>query len=106
MKLVEINDMTYKNAISEGNCFVLFYADWCVFCNRFKPIFEKASETDYATARYYQINVDMCPQAADEFDVLSLPTVIVFDNGREVERITGAVSIEKLHSVSRRYDKD
>ncbi len=106
MKLIEINDMTYKNAISEGNCFVLFYADWCVFCSRFKPIFEKASETDYADARYYKLNVDLCPQAADEFDVASLPTVIVFDNGKPVERIAGAVSVEKLHSVSRRYNKD
>jgi thioredoxin 1 len=67
-----------------------FWAEWCGPCKMVGPIVEELA-SDYAgTLRVAKLNVDENPQTAMQFDVMSIPTLIVFQGGAERKRIVGA----------------
>ena len=67
----------------------MFYADWCPFCQRFKPIFESAITTNPASNGYkfYESKVnDDGNQLWDRFSISAVPTLIAFDKGKIISR--------------------
>ena len=89
MSTVTITDKTFKDAI-ESNDIVLvdFWAEWCGPCKKMNPILEEiASETNLTIAK---LNIDANPNKADEYGVISIPTMILFKNGEKVATLVGA----------------
>lgn len=87
----ELNDETFAKNIVKGNVVVDFYADWCGPCQLMKPMFEKlAAEVKNVT--FFKVNVDKCERAAQEHDVRSIPTFVLFKSGKEVDRLVGVIS--------------
>ena len=73
-----------------GKALVMFYADWCPYCQRFKPIFESAaakSKSSTTSCKMYeaQVNEDDNP-LWDRFSINAVPTVIAFDKGSIISR--------------------
>jgi thioredoxin 1 len=72
-----------------GKAIVMFYADWCSFCQRFKPIFESAAKSKSSTTSYKmyeaKVNDDDNP-LWDRFSINAVPTVIAFDKGNIISR--------------------
>ena len=73
-----------------GKALVMFYADWCPYCQRFKPIFESAaakSKSSTTSCKMYeaQVNDDDNP-LWDRFSINAVPTVIAFDKGNIISR--------------------
>ena len=73
-----------------GKALVMFYADWCPFCQRFKPIFESAaakSKSSTTSCKMYeaQVNDDDNP-LWDRFSINAVPTVIAFHKGNIISR--------------------
>ena len=73
-----------------GKALVMFYADWCPYCQRFKPIFESAaakSKSSTTSCKMYeaQVNDDDNP-LWDRFSINAVPTVIAFDKGSIISR--------------------
>ena len=63
-----------------------FYATWCGPCKMFGPIFEEtSSECDF---NFVKLDVDKSSDIAREYGVMSIPTVILFENGKELKRFT------------------
>lgn len=80
--------------IIEKNAVVDFYANWCGPCKMFGPIFEEVSgEKDI---NFVKIDVDKFSDIAREYGVMSIPTIILFENGMEIKRFTGFMSKEKF----------
>ena len=86
--------MTLKNkdfdtAIQSGIALVDFYADWCEPCKMMSPIVDEIADerTDVTVAK---VNVDESSELASRFGVVSIPTLIIFKNGNESNRIIGA----------------
>ncbi len=75
-----------------------FYADWCGPCRMLRPTLEELSDerSDIAVAA---INIDEHPELADEYDISSIPCVILFKNGAEAERSIGLVPKEALEDL-------
>lgn len=71
-----------------------FYADWCHPCQQMKPIIEEI-EAEFP-GQVQQIDIEKDPTTAEKFGVMSIPTFIVEENGREIARIVGQASKEKL----------
>ena len=81
---------------SEKPVLVDFYADWCGPCKMMSPIIEElATELD-GKAKVGKINVDENPDIAVEYNVMSIPTLIIFKNGKEEKRLVGLRDKEEL----------
>lgn len=81
---------------SEKPVLVDFYADWCGPCNAMAPVIEElATELD-GKAKVGKINVDENSDIAVEYNVMSIPTLIIFKNGKEEKRLVGLRDKEEL----------
>ena len=89
MSVKKINGANFESEIlSAGTALVDFYADWCGPCKMVGPIVEEiAVENPDITVG--KVNVDECNDLAAKFGVLSIPTLIVFKDGKEASKLVG-----------------
>ncbi|MCD6459440.1 thioredoxin [bacterium] len=97
--LLEINADNYQEEIFESDIPVLadFSAEWCGPCKRLGPIVEEIAEEMKSKVKVVHIDIDVNQDLASNYNVLSIPTLILFKGGEEVERTIGLVS--KTHLV-------
>lgn len=81
---------------SEIPVLVDFYADWCGHCKMMSPILEELSQEFDGKIKVVKINVDNNPELSSEYGVMSIPNMIIFENGRQKENIVGARSKQDL----------
>ena len=81
---------------SEKPVLVDFYADWCGPCNAMAPIVEELATELNEKAKVGKINVDENSDIAVEYNVMSIPTFIIFKNGKEEKRLVGVRDKEEL----------
>ena len=81
MKYLETKD-NFKDLIKEGNVLVDFYAEWCGPCRMLGPILEEVSNEN-KDITIIKVNVDNFEDLAREYGIMSIPTVILFKNGKE-----------------------
>lgn len=94
MSVINLNDANFKGTIASGVVLVDFYADWCGPCKMISPIVEQVSyETD---AKVGKINVDENNYTASEYQIMSIPTLIIFKDGQVAQKIIGFTSKEQL----------
>ncbi len=95
---------TFKDLIqSDKPVLVDFYADWCGPCKAMAPALEQLSSKMGEHARVIKINVDKNQQAAAAYQVKSIPTLILFQNGQIKWRQAGALSLGQLESVMKKF---
>lgn len=73
-----------------------FYADWCTPCKMMSPIIEEVSNEFKGKITVLKINIDECPDIAQKYSVMSIPTIILFKNGEATKTSVGVTSKEKL----------
>ena len=81
---------------SEKPILIDFWATWCGPCMRQGPIVEELAEEGYAVGK---VDVDQNMELAQQFRVVSIPTLILFKNGAEVQRFVGLTSKEDLKNA-------
>jgi thioredoxin 1 len=69
-----------------------FWAEWCGPCRRIGPIVSELAQTYEGKLKVGKVNVDEEPDLANNFDVISIPTILVFNNGELVQKKIGAAS--------------
>ena len=87
----------------KGVVFVDFWAPWCSPCRMVAPSIDQLAEEFSGQATVGKVNIDDNEDAAVEFGVASIPTMIVFKNGQEVERIVGARPRPQLAELIRKH---
>jgi thioredoxin 1 len=97
MAVKTLTEATFKEEVLQANQPVLvdFYADWCGPCRMLRPTLEELSE-ERTDVKFAAINIDDNPELADDFDISSIPCVILFKNGAEADRSVGLVPKEAL----------
>ena len=98
---IKFNSENFEEEVlkSEKPVLVDFYADWCGPCNAMAPVIEElATELD-GKAKVGKINVDENSDIAVEYNVMSIPTLIIFKNGKEEKRLVGLRDKEELLSL-------
>lgn len=92
----ELNDASFDQGIKEGTTLVDFYADWCGPCRMLAPVLEKVATEVKGKAQVAKLDVDNSQRVASTFNVTSIPTLILFQNGKEVGRIVGLKDADTL----------
>jgi thioredoxin 1 len=85
-----ISDSTFKEKISTGLCLVDFYADWCGPCRLISPYIEELSETFKDSLNCFKLNTDQNPDTVTNFNIRSIPTILIFKDGKIVDKHIGA----------------
>ena len=76
-----------------------FYADWCPPCQAMGPILDQLKAEIGQAGRIVKVNVEQEPDLARSYAIRSIPTLILFVDGRAVERITGVLSLDALRDM-------
>lgn len=89
-ELIEhLTAQNFANKTKSGIVLVDFWADWCMPCRMMAPILNEVAEATEGTATIYKLNVDEQQQVAAKYGIRNIPTMILFRDGKEVERIIG-----------------
>ena len=83
-----INEENFEQEISAGTVLVDFYADWCGPCKMLAPILEEIDE-ERKDISVKKVNIDECNTLAVKYSIFSIPTMIVFQDGKETVRMIG-----------------
>ena len=83
----------------ESPVLVDFYATWCGPCKMMSPILEDVSSQVKGKAKVLKIDIDKNPQAASYYNVRSVPTLILFKNGKQLWRQSGVVHSNQLVQI-------
>ena len=91
-KLREVNQNSFKKDVLKSDVPVLldFWAEWCMPCRMIAPFVEELAEEYKGKVEFAKVDVDNNTQLATELQILSIPALILFKNGREIKRIIGA----------------
>ena len=95
---LKLNSENFESEVLNTNETVLvdFYADWCGPCKMMAPVIGELAEELQGKAKVGKINVDESSDTALEYGVMSIPTIIIFKNGKEVKRVVGVRDKEEI----------
>ncbi len=99
-KLLYLSDANFSSEILQSvqPALVDFYADWCGPCRALAPIVEEIAQELSGRLKVAKLDVDQNQETALKYGVQSIPTLIIFKGGQEVDRLIGYMSKSKLLS--------
>ena len=96
MSLIKVTNENFNELInSENTTLVDFYADWCGPCRMLGPVIEEIANEN-KNINVGKINVDSHKELANHFGIRSIPTMIVFKNGKEIKRLVGFLPKDEI----------
>ena len=100
MSVIVLSEQNFDEEVKKSDKKVLvdFYADWCGPCKMMAPTIEKIEEEVSEYAKVGKVNVDDSPEIAEEFGIMSIPTLLIFENGEVIHKHVGVTDKDTLMS--------
>ena len=97
-KIVTLTDATFDEHVKASDVPVLvdFWAEWCGPCKMISPVLEEIAEEQAGKIRIGKLNIDDNLDVTRRFDVMSIPTLILIKDGREIARQAGAIDANAI----------
>ncbi len=102
---VTVTSVNFKEEVLDSALLVLadFWAEWCVPCKMVGPILEKLADEHKDKIKVAKINVDQEGELASQFNIVSIPTLLLFHQGKVVKQQIGAVPRPVLNDMIKEY---
>lgn len=97
--IIHLNDENFENVIADGVTLVDFHASWCGPCRMIAPVVEELANHFGGKARIAKLDIEEAQETTASLGITSVPTLILFKNGKEVKRVFGVKDLEFLRSL-------
>ncbi len=102
--LITLTDNNFEKIIRENRVVVVdFWAEWCMPCRFYEPIFKKVAEKFKGKVIFGRLNVDENPKTSMHYGITAIPTTIIFVNGKPVKQMIGLVNETALTSMVKKF---
>lgn len=98
-----LTDENFQQTIAKGLTLVDFYATWCGPCRMIAPIVEQLAVKLEGKASIAKLDIDQAQQTTSTLQITSVPTLILFKDGKEVKRVVGVKDLEYLLNLVNSY---
>lgn len=97
MSVLKLTSDNFETEVlnSDTTTIIDFYADWCTPCKMMSPIIDKIAEEN-DNINVGKLNVDEVQNIATQYNVISIPTIIIFKDGKEIKRFVGVTNKEVI----------
>lgn len=95
MEIIHANETNFNDLVTSGKVLVDFFATWCGPCKMLTPILEEVA-SDRSDTKIIKVDVDECGNVAKQFGIMSIPTLIKFENGKIIDKKVGFISKEEI----------
>lgn len=104
--VIELNDSNFQSEVQAGLILVDFWAPWCGPCKVQLPILKKVADEVPPQIKVAKINVDQAFETATKYGVQSIPTLMIFKDGKKINQFVGICQAELLLSALKEADMD
>lgn len=100
-KIIELNEYNFDSVIVNSDNIVIvdFYAPWCGPCKSFAPLYEQSAKNYALKVLFTKVNTQEEKNVAQKFKIQSIPTLLIYRNGIEINRINGALDTSSLNKL-------
>lgn len=97
--VLHLTNENFNETISSGTCLVDFWADWCGPCRMVGPVIEALAAKYDGKAKICKVNVDEEEDLALRFGIMTIPTIMVFKDGKEINKRIGVYPQEEYEAM-------
>lgn len=94
--IAQVSEQDFQEKVKQGTVLVDFYADWCGPCKMMAPVLDKVAAELGSAVSILKLDVDGAQGVARQFQVSSIPTLVLFKDGKEVSRLVGLQNAEAI----------
>lgn len=102
-KIIKTNEFMDSVENKKGTVVVDFFATWCGPCKMLSPVYKSLGEEMKDSAEFLKVDIDQSMELAQRFTVTTVPTVIVFKDGKEMDRLVGFIPKNNLKEKVEQY---